>query len=94
VDVLALLVQHGIFRHHSRNETIYLHRHVTYININGLIKFRDHSVNLTRPELCWLLYPGDYITYEIHGEIMENPEIWVKAETIAQTLQVPNEIFL
>jgi hypothetical protein len=40
------------------------------------------------------MYPGDYITYEIHSEICENPEIWIKADPSADVLVVPNDFFL
>jgi hypothetical protein len=62
--------------------------------VDGQVKLRDHANRIGNPLLCWLMHPGDYITYEIHSEICTNPEIWTKAETQAEVLVVPNNLFL
>lgn len=63
------------------NETICFDKDTTYMLINGKIKLRDHANKIGSPLLCWNMFPGDYITHQIHQELLENPEIWVKAET-------------
>lgn len=59
----------GTVRYHPSNETIYLKRDQTFIVINGLLKLRNHAGVIANPNLCWLMYPGDYINFEIHKEI-------------------------
>lgn len=84
----------GKLTFHPKNETMYLKSDQTYILLNGLMKLRNHAGSIDNPNLCWLMYPGDYITFEIQQEVCQNPEIWVKAETEAYTLSIENRIFL
>lgn len=78
---------------HGENDNIYLRPDETIIVISGLIKLRDHAGSVANPNLCWLMYPGDYINSEVHHEIFKNPEIWIKAEKTAETLTVDNATF-
>jgi hypothetical protein len=94
LEAIEILLEHAVFSQHEKNETLYIRRDRTYILIHGQIKLRDHANRIGSPLLCWLMQPGDYITYEIHSEICENPEIWTKAEKPADILAVPNDFFL
>ena len=69
VEQMRELWRVGTLRTHAANETMYLKPNQTFIVINGLIKLRNHAGCIANPRLAWLMYPGDYINFEVHKEI-------------------------
>lgn len=65
----------------------------SYIALNGMIKVRDHSQDLTRPKLMWRIRTGHYLHYPIHQSFYENEHFWMFIDRNSSFLTIPNTDF-